>query len=128
MRVVAGAIVRGDQVLVAQRSQRMKLPGCWELPGGKVETGESDAVALARELHEELGVSVEVGDLLGESSLPPLHLVAYVCTLIEGQLTAHEHSALRWMHADELHELGWAPADIPLLDDVAAWLRRHSPS
>lgn len=59
VRVVAGALVGGDgRVLIADRPAGKHLAGRWEFPGGKVAAGEADADALARELHEELGVQV----------------------------------------------------------------------
>ena len=63
--VVAGALIVGATLLVAQRDRPPELAGLWELPGGKVAPGESDAAALARELDEELGVEVGVGARLG---------------------------------------------------------------
>ena len=63
--VVAGALIEGGALLVAQRARPPELAGRWELPGGKVAPGESDADALARELREELGIDVAVGPRLG---------------------------------------------------------------
>ena len=78
--VVAGAIVHQGKVLVARRTRPAELAGRWELPGGKVDPGESDAAGLVRELREELGVEVEVGDRIGDDVdvdrgllLPDLH-------------------------------------------------------
>ena len=64
--VVAGALISGSALLVAQRQRPPELAGLWELPGGKVGAGESEADALARELTEELGIAVTVGDRIGE--------------------------------------------------------------
>jgi 8-oxo-dGTP diphosphatase len=64
LRVVAAVVRRGDAILVTRRPDRPGRPGQWEFPGGKVEPGETDAAALARELREELGCDAEVGPLL----------------------------------------------------------------
>lgn len=64
IRVVAAVVRRGDAILITRRPDRAGRPGQWEFPGGKVERGERDAEALAREIHEELGCAVEVGALL----------------------------------------------------------------
>ena len=123
--VVAGALISGATLLVAQRSRPPSLAGLWELPGGKVAPGESDADALARELDEELGVEVVVGDRLGVDVVldGPMTLRAYLVTLIDGTVQPHEHTALRWVSADELDGLAWVPADRAWLPDLAAALR-----
>ena len=59
--VVAGALILDRTLLVAQRQRPPELAGLWELPGGKVAPGETEAEALIRELREELGVEVVVG-------------------------------------------------------------------
>jgi len=126
LRVVGGAIRREGRLLVAQRGPDRALAGCWELPGGKVELGETDAQALARELLEELQVRVQVGPLLGiglwEGGARPIALLAYGCTLVAGEPRAVEHSAVAWCRPQDLDALRWAPADVPLLSSVRAWL------
>ena len=65
MLVVAVALIDDDgRVLLAERPPSKSMAGLWEFPGGKVETGETPETALKRELHEELGIAVEVEDLL----------------------------------------------------------------
>jgi 8-oxo-dGTP diphosphatase len=64
VRVVAAVVRRGDAILVTRRPDLPGRPGQWEFPGGKVEPGEGDAEALAREIREELGCAVRVGPLL----------------------------------------------------------------
>jgi len=118
VRVVAGVVVRAGRVLVALRGAGRPLAGRWEFPGGKVEPGEDDRAALARELHEELAIRVEVGARLGESRHGKVHLLAYRCTLREGEPVALEHEHIRWALPGELGGLSWAPADVPLLDAV----------
>lgn len=123
--VVAGALISDDGLLVAQRARPVELAGLWELPGGKVAQGESDADALARELHEELGVRVTVGQRIGpDVDLPNgMTLRAYRVTLTEGSPQPHDHRALRWVSATELEALPWVPADRAWVPDLAAALR-----
>jgi 8-oxo-dGTP diphosphatase len=111
--VVAGAIIAERKVLVAQRIRPPELAGRWELPGGKVAAGESEPEALARELAEELGVEVEVGERLGDDVelSASMTLRAYAATVISGEPQPHDHAALRWVSAAELQGVDWVPAD-----------------
>lgn len=123
--VVAGALISDGLLLVAQRDRPPQLAGLWELPGGKVAPGESDAAALVRELREELGVDVTVGARIGADVAlnETTTLRAYRVTLTGGTLRPHDHRALRWVGAGELELLPWVPADrtwlaelVPALD------------
>jgi 8-oxo-dGTP diphosphatase len=121
--VVAGAVIRGSTVLVAQRARPPELAGRWELPGGKVAPGETEPGALARELAEELGLQVGdviVGDRLGgDIALNDVTtLRAYLVRLIGGEPHPHDHRALRWVSAAELPDVDWVPADREWLGDL----------
>lgn len=126
IRVVAGVVLRRGRLLACQRSASQFPPNAWEFPGGKVEPGESDEAALARELAEELGIRVVVGGHVGTNvhhyGTKAIELVAYAASIEVGEPVAHEHQAVRWIGLDELRELDWAPADIPLLDPIATLL------
>ncbi|MBX7451065.1 (deoxy)nucleoside triphosphate pyrophosphohydrolase [Mycolicibacterium sp. 3033] len=123
--VVAGALIEQGRLLVAQRARPPELAGCWELPGGKVGAGESDASALQRELLEELGIEVSVGALLGDDVAlsETATLRAYLVKRTGGVLHPHDHRALRWVGAADLDALDWVPADRAWLPDLAASLR-----
>lgn len=123
--VVAGAVISGSTVLVAQRHRPPDLAGRWELPGGKVAAGETEHAALARELAEELGIDVAVGERLGDDI--PLNgtmtLRAYRVRLVRGQPHPRDHRALRWVTATELHDIDWVPADRVWLPELARALK-----
>ena len=112
--------------MVAQRSEQMSFPLRWEFPGGKVEAGESPEAALARELKEELDVTVKVGKFLGRGSATAregkIVLDVYAGVIMSGTPRAIEHHELRWCSPDELEELRWADADVPVARAVQAVL------
>lgn len=122
LRVVGAAWLRDGRVLGARRGPGRRNAGLWELPGGKVEPGESDAAALRRELREELSVDVRVGALVGHHvhAYPhaKVHLLVYTCTS-NGTARSCEHDALRWFAPDELDSVDWSVADIPIIEKIA---------
>jgi len=116
--VVGTALVRAGRLLVAQRTRPPELAGQWELPGGRVEAGESEPAAVVRECREELGAEVRVRGRLG----PDLPLAVGVLRVHAAELAtgspepaALEHSALRWIGPAELDELEWVAADRALV-------------
>lgn len=116
MHVVAAAIHRDGLVLAARR---IRPVAGWEFPGGKVESGETEQDALAREISEELGVGIEVGARLGEAADGRIRLVLYEATLIDGAPeTGADHDALCWVGQAELDDLDWLAIDRRLLDRV----------
>ena len=124
--VVAGALIADRALLVAQRQRPPDLAGLWELPGGKVAPGETEVTALARELREELGVDVVVGERIGMDVAlgDALVLRAYLVNQTGGTLTALDHRALRWVDSTELLDLPWVPADRAWLPEVRRLLVR----
>ncbi|MDV3455948.1 (deoxy)nucleoside triphosphate pyrophosphohydrolase [Sphingomonas sp. HF-S4] len=121
--VVAAALVGPDgRVLVQQRPPGKPMAGLWEFPGGKVEPGEVPEAALARELSEELGVTVAPDALapiaFASEGLGGRHLLLllYVARDWEGEAEAHHASALQWVRPAEMRTLAMPPADVPLID------------
>jgi len=129
LRVVAGAWIREGAVLAGLRPAHKAYGGFWELPGGKVEPGESDEAALRRELAEELGVQIEVGPCFGEDVKSRnrdggLHLVAML--VHDGperqEPAALEHEALAWVPLNDAEAVQWAEGDRRLLRSLLRFL------
>jgi 8-oxo-dGTP diphosphatase len=119
--VVGAALVRQQTLLAARRTTPPEAAGRWELPGGKVEAGESPDDALVREIAEELGCRVRVEWWLdGEAPIGSTHVLrAAVCTLLEGEpQPGGDHDQLRWLTAEELGEVDWLEPDRPFLPAV----------
>ena len=118
--VVAAVIRRGDgRILLAQRLPGGPHGGLWEFPGGKVEPGETPEGALVREIQEELGVTVAVGDhlLTVEHTYPHIviRLMAYACQLDDrGEPQPLHCQDLRWVPRDELLDRPMPAADLPI--------------
>jgi 8-oxo-dGTP diphosphatase len=124
--IVAAVIITDGRVLACERSSPPEAAGRWEFPGGKVEPGESDQQALARECAEELGVRVEVGDRVGPD-VPLAHgravLRVFGVRLLGGDRPqALEHRSMRWLAADELDTVPWLPADRPIVAELPGLL------
>lgn len=123
--VVGAAIVRDGRVLAARRTFPAEAAGRWELPGGKVEAGETPEAALVREIGEELGCAVTVtGWLPGEVAIGDRHvLTVATATLEAGDPHPHEHDEVRWLGPAELGDVDWLEPDRPFLPHLAAHLR-----
>ena len=120
--VVAAAIARDGRYLVARRTRPADVAGRWEFPGGKVEPGETDAQALAREIREELGVDIEVVRRIpGEWTLhDDLVLHLYVARLITGEpQPLDHHDQLRWVTTAQFDEIDWLESDREAVDALA---------
>lgn len=114
--MVGAAIVRGGRVLSCRRTEPERLKGKWELPGGKVDPGESDGQALVRELAEELDVTATLGERLGpDLPIGETGILRVFLARIDGEPRLIDHDEHRWLGADELGTVDWLPADLPLL-------------
>lgn len=132
--LVVGAAVVDDlgapsTLLAARRTEPPRLAGGWELPGGKVEPGESAVDALHRELAEELGVVVELGSEIpgpqGPASGWPLqpahHMRVWLARVVTGDpAPIEEHDAIRILGRGEWLDVAWLPADVPIVRELLA--------
>ena len=135
IEVVGAAIVDDltspSRILAARRTEPPALAGGWELPGGKVDPGESTVEALHREVAEELGVEVALGEVvegplergrwpLGARYAMTVHLAVVTSGTPE---PVEDHDLLRWLAHDELYAVPWLPADLPIVEALARRFR-----
>lgn len=121
--VVAGAFVRDGLLLLTRRPDGDPLEGSWELPGGKVEDGETPEAALEREWREELGVEVEFAEPWAFASGAPngrhVTLLVYLVHLLRGEPSPLGVAEVRWTTPEEAARLPLVPADRPIVDRLA---------
>ncbi|SHN26138.1 8-oxo-dGTP diphosphatase [Cyclobacterium lianum] len=124
MLLVTCAVIRNSQnlILAVQRSEEMRMPLKWEFPGGKLEAGETEEQALIREIQEELAL-----DILPQGRMNPVYhhygafsicLVPYWVRIVKEEIQLKEHIGYRWMHPNDLTELDWAGADLPVVQQI----------
>ena len=130
--VAAGIVVEGGRVLLTQRKAGTHLEGAWEFPGGKVEPGEDPREALRRELAEELGIEVRVGEIVDvtfhkyEEAEKAVLLLFFEAerTAASPEPEARDVAAFTWATASELEPSRFPPADVAVLRKVSAKLGR----
>ncbi|MDH4281102.1 MAG: (deoxy)nucleoside triphosphate pyrophosphohydrolase [Myxococcales bacterium] len=115
IRVVAALVEHGGRYLITQRRDTAVLPLLWDFPGGRVEEGESDEAALAREVHERLGAHVEVGQLISFVNHPyeryAVDLYLYECTLLSEELHCRAVKSYAWVTSKEMESYPFTPVD-----------------
>lgn len=125
IEVSAALIFRGGQLLITQRHARAHLGGLWEFPGGKREPGETFEQCLVREIREELGVEISVGDLFEEIAHDypekSVHLKFFICQLLAGEPQPLECAAVKWIGRAELAAHEFPAADAQLLARLQAF-------
>lgn len=110
---------REKNVLVTQRSAAMSMPLKMEFPGGKIEPGENPETCLIREIKEELDLEINVISEMPAHihSYPEIdiNLIPFICEVKSGTIRLKEHAAYYWLSPNQLVDLDWAAADIPIL-------------
>ena len=115
IRVVGAMIEKDGRYLITQRSPTASLPLLWEFPGGRVEPGETDEGALARELEEEMDIPVRVGERVihveHAYASYDIDFCVYRCEIRAGAIKntrVHDH---RWVRPEELDQYEFPAAD-----------------
>ncbi|HEV2323498.1 MAG TPA: (deoxy)nucleoside triphosphate pyrophosphohydrolase [Terracidiphilus sp.] len=122
--VAAALIIRDGQVLIGQRRPDQVMALKWEFPGGKIEPGETPQQALARELHEELGIRAVVGPAITHIRHNYRHggavdLQFFAVREFTGEIQNHIFNEVRWVQLGELPEYDFLAADLGLIRDLA---------
>lgn len=126
LRVVAAIIKavndKGENIIFATQRGYGEFKGGWEFPGGKIEDGENPEDALKREIMEELGIEIKVGDMIDtiEYDYPNFHLSmdCFLAEIVSGDLVLKEHEDAKWLTKEELDTVDWLPADITLIEKI----------
>ena len=124
--VVAAVIMHDNEFLCVQRgfNKLDYISEKYEFPGGKLEVGETEQEALIREIDEELKMEITIkGKLITVNhSYPDFQLTmhSYLCSVNSRELTLTEHLGYKWIRKDELLDLDWASADIPIVHKINA--------
>jgi mutator protein MutT len=122
IEVSAGLVFRNGKLLITQRHADSHLGGLWEFPGGKREPNETFEECLIRELREELGIEVEVGELVESltHAYPEKTVVLkfFRCRWKQNEPRAIDCLDLKWISAVELRDYEFPAADARLLEKL----------
>ena len=122
IRVTAAILIDRDRILIAQRRHDDALAGKWEFPGGKIEVNETPQECLRREMKEEFGIEVAVGEFFGESTCRYesgiIQLLAYHTVWMGGTFSLNAHADYRWVPLEKLQDFDFAPADINIVQKL----------
>lgn len=114
-KVTAAIIEKEGKILIARRKKGDSMADKWEFPGGEIEPGETPEECLKRELFEEFGIDVEVGEFIGSSralrSPHSIELMAYRVSHISGEFKLSAHEETRWVLPSELNGYDFTEAD-----------------
>ena len=125
---VSGAIIlrtnpetHKKEVLATQRGYG-DFKGGWEIPGGKLEPGETPQQCIVREISEELAIKIKAEKIVGvvDFDYPAFHLTMHciLCSIVEGEPKLLEHKAAKWLTKETLHDVDWLPADKLILKEI----------
>jgi len=121
--VTAAIIRRNGLILLTRRRPDAHLPNLWEFPGGKVEPGESLMAALQREIREELGITIDVGDeyymTTHHYATKSVELHFFNCLIVDGEPISIDVAEFRWVKSTDLLTYEFPEADLELVKRLA---------
>lgn len=123
-RVVAGLILKGEQLLVCQRTKHQTMPLKWEFPGGKIEEGEQPRDALRRELEEELGIDAQIDEEVSHirheyKNGGSVELRFFAVRKYQGEIENRIFKEIRWADRAQLPSFDFLEADLTLVQGLA---------
>ena len=133
MNVSIACIVYQDgKILVARRNPTGDMGDRWEFPGGKQEAGETDEIAIIREMNEEFGVTASAGEKIassefehrGKVSVLNAYLVQFDHNGIEKPYVLTEHTEYKWVLPEEIPNLNFVDSDLKIYPTVLEYLKR----
>ncbi len=126
VHVTAAVIIQDHKILCVQRNENMYdyISKKWEFPGGKVEENEQLEDTIKREILEELNININVISFLIQVNHQypdfKLKMDTFLCEINHGELELKEHIDYKWLSVNELHQLDWAGADVPIVERLTA--------
>lgn len=121
INVTCAIILKDKKILVAQRSEKMKLPLKWEFPGGKLEFNENETDCIKREIKEEININIEILQKLSNNihdyGTFKINLIPFLVQYLSGEIKLAEHKDYRLLERSQLSNLDWAEADLPIVEE-----------
>ena len=119
IEVTCAIIMKGDKVLIAQRSEHMSHPLMWEFPGGKLKPAESPERCIKREINEELTAKIKVNQLLPsviyDYGFRKIKLIPFICSMETEQISLTQHNAYSWIQKHEVDHFELLEADLEVI-------------
>jgi 8-oxo-dGTP diphosphatase len=124
VHVTAAVIIQDNKILCVQRNENKHdyISKKWEFPGGKVEVNEQLEDTIKREIQEELNLNIDVKSFLIQVNHQypdfKLKMDTFICEINDGVLELNEHIDYKWLSINELSDLDWAAADLPVVKKI----------
>jgi 8-oxo-dGTP diphosphatase len=124
VHVTAAVIIQDNKILCVQRNENKYdyISKKWEFPGGKVEANEQLEDTIKREIQEELNITIDVKSFLIQVNHQypdfKLKMDTFICEITSGTIKLNEHIDFKWLSINELSDLDWAAADLPIVEKL----------